>query len=124
MAVCGEAASGGELAQRTLFPDRGVILDEIDDAWLEDEEAAVHIGAIAIGFFLKRSNQVLSWRHPKYAEAAGRLDCGKGCIRALRFVERNELGDVNIPNTISVGKAECVGADVVADAAEAPTGHR
>src|SRR5450830_1018830 len=97
---------GGQAFQRLLFPGSAVVRDVIDDLWRQYKIATVDPGTIALRLFLEAINFLAI--QDQRAETARRLGGGQRGQLAVRLVERDRFGDVDITDAVAIGEAECL----------------
>src|ERR1043165_9467883 len=124
VAVRGELAVPGQLAERLPLPDGLVAVDIGDRARLENEEPAVDPRPVPGGLFVELLDSGPARGDGDRAEPAGRLDRGHRRPAAFAAMEGDQLGDVDVADAVAVGEAEGAVLEEPAHPPQPPAGHR
>src|SRR5258708_18929186 len=121
MAERGEFPLPRQALERLAFPHGGIAADVIYHLRRQHEKSAADPTTVTIRFFDELRNHVLLDVHR--AEAARWLDGRHGSKPVLRLVESDEGGHVDVGESVAIGEAEILIAEIRAGALQAAAGH-
>src|ERR1700733_1929885 len=118
----GELTRGRQTLHGLLLPHRVRAVDQLENARLEYEEAAVDQSAL--GLRLLRERQCPAAVDDHTAEARRRTHTGDGRLQSPLLVKGDLRSDIDVREPIAVGHAErLVRIEVLAHLQEPSTGH-
>ncbi len=117
-----ELALRGESLQRFLFENRRVVGQVIEDAGLEDEEAAIDPRVAGLRLLGEAADHVV-FGDFKAAKARGRSDRRDRCQPAVAMVKLEQLPEVKVRKAVAVRRQECLPFEMRPQAPKAAAGH-
>ena len=108
--------------QGSLFQDGAVPLDVVDELWLADHEADVDEVAVPLGLLPKFPDAAVLG-DVQDAEPLSGIIGGHSDHLAVGAVEGQQLGDVQVGDTVAVGEHKGLIADVVLHPPDPSAGH-
>lgn len=122
MMVHHQLAVAGEALHGLAFEDAVVVRSHIiEDALIEDKEAAIDATGACLRFFDKLNDLIAT--HDHVAKARRRVDAGDCGDAFVAAVERQQFFEVYVADTVAVGHHEEWRGDVVTHAGEARASH-
>src|SRR4029077_8779274 len=122
MKVGGELSGGGEPLKRGFLPDRVVSFYKVRHGRLKDEKSTVDPGAVSWGLFVEAGHELSI--EGEGSKSPGRLrsrHCRKFPVPRMII---QQITNVDIANTVSVGQAEPFPAKVPHHPLQATARHR
>src|SRR5450759_2742105 len=123
--VSRELIGSRQMLEGLPLPDGLVAGDQIDHLWRQHEEASIDPAAIAQGLLFEPTNvRLVIARETERPEARGRLSRSHCCHSPMALVELDQLFDIDVSQTISIGEAKRVAIEITRGAFQASAGHR